>query len=43
MLKKYPPIPKGKKLVFRPWITIKGKKVYASSFGKKAFPILVEA
>lgn len=36
------PIPEGHKLVFRPWITLKnGKKLFASQFGKRAFPLVV--
>lgn len=38
----YPPPPKGKRLVFRPWITVGGKRIYASQFGKRVFPILVD-
>lgn len=41
---KEPIVPPGKKLIFRPWITLKnGKKLYASQFGKRVFPILVDA
>ncbi len=36
-------IPKGKKIIFVRWITRKGKKIYASYYGKKAFAILVDA
>ncbi len=32
----------GKRLVFRPWITVKGKRIYAASFGKRAFPIWID-
>ena len=28
-------------LIFRPYITIKGRRVYARQKGKKAFPMLV--
>jgi hypothetical protein len=32
----------GFRLIFRPFITLKnGKKIFASSYGKKAFPIWV--
>jgi hypothetical protein len=32
----------GFKLIFRPFITLKnGKRLYASSIGKKAFPLWV--
>lgn len=38
------PIPDGFKLVFRPWITRKdGTRIYASQFGKRAFPLVVPA
>lgn len=36
-------VPPGKRLVFRPWITVKGKRIYASHYGKRAFPILIDA
>lgn len=36
-------LPPGKRVIWRPWITIKGKRVYASQFGKRAFPIIVDA
>jgi hypothetical protein len=36
------PIPPGKRLVFRPWITKNGVRVYAKQYGKRAFPILVD-
>lgn len=35
-------VPVGKKLVFRPYVTIKGKRVYAKAYGKRAFPILID-
>lgn len=36
------PIPEGYQLVFRPWITLKnGKRLFASQFGKRAFPLVV--
>jgi hypothetical protein len=34
-------VPDGYKLVFRPWITKNGKRLYASNFGLKAWPLLV--
>jgi hypothetical protein len=35
--------PKGKKIIFRPWITDpNGKRRYARSFGLRAFPIVVD-
>ncbi|MEM1132650.1 MAG: hypothetical protein AAGH53_06925 [Pseudomonadota bacterium] len=37
-------VPPGKRIIFRPWITLKnGKRLYASAVGKRAFPILVDA
>lgn len=40
---RYDPIPPGKRLVFRPFITTRaGKRVYAKAFGKRAFPILID-
>jgi hypothetical protein len=37
------PVPPGKRLVFRPWITKKdGTRLYARQFGKRAFPILID-
>ena len=38
----HPPIPPGKRLVFRPFITVKGKRIWASHYGKRAFPILID-
>lgn len=36
------PIHEGYKLVFRPWITLRdGRKLFASQFGKRAFPLVV--
>jgi hypothetical protein len=32
----------GSTVVFRPWITVKGRRIYASAYGKKAFPIQVK-
>jgi len=38
------PVPPGKKVIFRRWITLKnGKRLYASAVGLKAFPILIDA
>lgn len=36
-------IPDGYKLIFRPWITKNGKRLYAKACGIRAFPILVKA
>jgi len=34
----------GYRVIFRPYITLKnGKRLYASTYGKKAFPILIPA
>lgn len=35
--------PAGKRVIWRPWITRNGKRIYASQFGLRAFPILVDA
>ena len=36
-------VPPGKKLIFRPWITLpNGTRVFAWQFGKRAFPIYVD-
>lgn len=29
-------------IIFRPWITVKGRRVYAKDKGLKAFPIYVD-
>lgn len=34
--------PPGKRVVWRAWITVKGKRVYASERGIRAFPIIVD-
>jgi len=40
--KKKLPVPEGYKLVFTAYITLKnGKRLYASTIGKKAFPLLI--
>jgi hypothetical protein len=36
------PLPDGYKLIFRPWTTKNGKRIYARQFGKRAFPMLVK-
>lgn len=33
---------KAQKYIFRPWITVKGVKVYAKTYGKKAFRIPID-
>jgi hypothetical protein len=38
----YKPKP-GYRLIFRPWITKGGKRLYASAVGLKAWPIWVKA
>ena len=36
--------PKGPRIIFRPWITLRnGKKLYAAQFGLKAFAIKIRA
>lgn len=32
---------KEQQYIYRPWITIKGVRIYASTYGKKAFKIPV--
>jgi len=34
--------PPGKRVVFRPWITKNGKRIYASAYGLRAFPIVID-
>ncbi len=39
----YPPVPKGYHIEFRPWRRLPdGRILYASAYGKKAWPILVK-
>jgi hypothetical protein len=39
----YTAVPPGKRLVFRPWITLPdGKRLYAKAYGKRAFPLLID-
>lgn len=41
--RKYPDLPPGKKIIFRPWITgPDGRRIYASTYGKRVFPIIVD-
>ena len=42
MAKKKVKVPPGKKLIFRPTITVKGKIRHAWQYGIRAFPILVD-
>jgi len=35
-------VPPGKRVIWRPYITKNGKRVYASSYGLRAFPIIVD-
>ena len=35
-------VPPGKRVIWRAWITIKGKRIYAWQRGLRAFPILVD-
>lgn len=35
-------VPPGKRVIWRPWITVKGKRIYARERGIRAFPILVD-
>lgn len=34
-------VPPGKRVIWRPWITVKGKRIYAHQRGIRAFPIIV--
>lgn len=36
-------VPPGKKLICRPFITVKGRKIFAAAYGKEAFCFLVDA
>lgn len=38
------PLPPGKKMIFRPWRECPktGKRIYASAYGKKAWPIIID-
>lgn len=33
---------RNRRLICRPWITVRGKRIYAKSVGKKAFCFYVE-
>lgn len=35
-------VPPGKRLIFRPWITVGGKVITAASRGRRVFPILID-
>jgi hypothetical protein len=35
--------PPGKRVIWRPWITKNGKRIYASQYGLRAFPIFVDS
>lgn len=35
-------VPPGKRVIWRPWITVKGKRIYAYQRGIRAFPIIVD-
>lgn len=39
----YTAVPDGKRVIWRPWITKNGKRIYASQYGLRAFPIIVDA
>jgi hypothetical protein len=34
-------VPEGYKVIFRPWITKNGRRLYAKAFGFRAWPLLV--
>lgn len=33
---------KDPNVIFRPWITVKGKRIYASQYGLRAFAIRID-
>ena len=35
-------VPTGKRVIWRAWITVKGKRVYARERGIRAFPLIVD-
>lgn len=35
-------VPPGKRVIWRPYITVKGVRIFARQYGKRAFPILVD-
>lgn len=35
-------IPPGKRVIWRPYITKNGKRIYAKTYGLRAFPIVVD-
>jgi hypothetical protein len=35
-------VPAGKRVIWRPWTTVNGKRIYARQYGKRAFPIIVD-
>jgi hypothetical protein len=35
-------LPHGKRVIWRPYITKKGKRIYARQYGLRAFPIVVD-
>ena len=37
------PAPPGKKWVYSKWITRNGKRIYAKTYGYRAFPMLIKA
>jgi hypothetical protein len=30
-------------VIYRPWITVKGRRLYASQYGKKAFRLVIRS
>lgn len=40
---KFTDLPVGKRVIWRPWITKNGKRIHASHYGLRAFPIIVDA
>lgn len=43
MEKSLPPPPPGKVWICRPYITVRGRRIYAAAYGKRAFCFLVDA
>jgi hypothetical protein len=41
-MQRKPPVPPDKQVIWRPWITVDGRRIYARQFGMKAFPIRVD-
>lgn len=42
-MRNLPEAPPGKVWICRPYITVRGRRIHASAYGKKAFCFLVDA